>query len=157
MTADDGKGASLASIVAPFADARGRDRLPRQGLVCSSVQYINHSGTEPRYPPRLFATRAPSNSAARKDGRSRLALLPGMYQTCCDQASFYRVTMLQEIILFAIYFVIFGVPVLWVLQSRRSHGGAKFGWLIITLFFSWIGLAVFLIATQARKNQSGVR
>lgn len=62
--------------------------------------------------------------------------------------------MAHEIIPFAVFFVVFGIPILWVLLSSRSHGGAKFGWLIVTLFFSWIGFAVFLITTQATKNRS---
>lgn len=63
-------------------------------------------------------------------------------------------SMLQEIVPFAIFFVVYGVPVAWVLLSSRAQGGAKFGWFIVTLAFSWIGLAVFLIATQAKKNRS---
>jgi hypothetical protein len=42
---------------------------------------------------------------------------------------------------------------LFVLFSSRSHGGAKFGWFIITLLFSWLGFAIFLIVTQ--KPQKG--
>jgi hypothetical protein len=48
-------------------------------------------------------------------------------------------------------FIIFFVPIIWVLVSSRSHGGAKFGWFIVVLFFSWLGLAVFLIITQSSK------
>jgi hypothetical protein len=44
-------------------------------------------------------------------------------------------------------------PVLWVLLSSRSHGGAKLGWFLVVLFFSWLGLAVFLIVTQALRNR----
>jgi hypothetical protein len=44
-------------------------------------------------------------------------------------------------------------PILWVLLSSRSHGGAKLGWFLVVLFFSWLGLAVFLIVTQASRNQ----
>ena len=62
-------------------------------------------------------------------------------------------SMFQEIIPFATFFVIFGVPVLCVLLSSRAHGGAKFGWFIVALVFSWIGLAIFLIATQATKDR----
>lgn len=45
--------------------------------------------------------------------------------------------------------VLYLAPIIWVLVSRRTHGYAKFGWLLITIVFSWIGLAVFLIQTQA--------
>jgi hypothetical protein len=51
-----------------------------------------------------------------------------------------------------ILFIYLG-PVIWVLLSGRSRGGAKFGWFIVTLLFSWIGLAVFLIATQGTSNR----
>ena len=49
--------------------------------------------------------------------------------------------------------LIYFLPIIWVLASGRSHGGAKFGWFLITLFFSWVGLAAFLIFTQASKDQ----
>jgi hypothetical protein len=58
------------------------------------------------------------------------------------------------IILIAGFFlIVFLTPILWVLLSSRSHGGAKFGWFLIVLCFSWIGLAVFLIATQVPRDQ----
>ncbi len=44
-------------------------------------------------------------------------------------------------------------PVLWVIASDRSHGGAKIGWLLVVIFFSWLGLAAFLIFTQAQKDR----
>ena len=40
----------------------------------------------------------------------------------------------------------------YVLFSSRSEGGAKFGWFLITLFFSWVGFAVFLIVTQPKER-----
>lgn len=59
-----------------------------------------------------------------------------------------------EAVPFVIVFVIYGLPVVWVLLSRRSRGGAKFGWFIVTVLFSWLALAVFLITTQPAKAQS---
>lgn len=47
-----------------------------------------------------------------------------------------------------IAFIIYFGPSIWVLVSGRSHGGAKFGWFLVTVFFSWLGLAIFLIVTQ---------
>jgi hypothetical protein len=44
-------------------------------------------------------------------------------------------------------------PVVWVLLSGRSRGGAKLGWFLVVLFFSWLGLAVFLIVTQALRSR----
>jgi len=48
--------------------------------------------------------------------------------------------------------VIYLTPIIWVLASGRSHGGAKFGWFLVTVSFSWVGLAAFLILTQAPKD-----
>ncbi|MBC2729523.1 hypothetical protein [Thiobacillus sp.] len=50
-------------------------------------------------------------------------------------------------------FVVYLLPIIWVLVSSRSHGGAKFGWFIVVLFFSWLGVAAFLIVTQAPKRE----
>ncbi len=44
-------------------------------------------------------------------------------------------------------------PILWVIASERSHGGAKLGWLLLVICFSWLGLAAFLIITQAQKDR----
>jgi len=48
--------------------------------------------------------------------------------------------------------VLFLIPVVHVLVSSRSHGGAKFGWFLATVFFSWLAYIVFLIVTQGRKD-----
>jgi hypothetical protein len=50
-------------------------------------------------------------------------------------------------------FIVCLLPIIWVLVSGRSHGGAKFGWFLVTVFFSWIGLAAFLITTQDSKDR----
>lgn len=55
------------------------------------------------------------------------------------------------LIVLIIIFIIYLVPMIWVLVSGRSRGGAKFGWFILILFFSWLGLAAFLIFTQVTK------
>ena len=49
--------------------------------------------------------------------------------------------------------LVYGLPLIWVLVSDRSHGGAKLGWLIVILAFSWVGFAAFLILTQASKDR----
>ena len=51
-----------------------------------------------------------------------------------------------------VFLLIYLMPIIWVLASSRSHGGAKFGWFLVTVFFSWLGLGVFLIFTQAPKD-----
>jgi hypothetical protein len=48
---------------------------------------------------------------------------------------------------------IYLAPIFWVLLSSRSRGGAKLGWFLVVVFFSWLGLAVFLIVTQAQRNR----
>ena len=44
--------------------------------------------------------------------------------------------------------VIIFVPFIHILFSRRSPGGAKFGWLLAALFFPILSYSVFLICTQ---------
>ena len=56
-------------------------------------------------------------------------------------------------LLIVLFLLISLMPIIWVLASGRSHGGAKFGWFLVTVFFSWLGLAVFLIMTQAPKDR----
>lgn len=63
--------------------------------------------------------------------------------------------ILSSLILYGLLSILlFVLPLLWVLLSKRSHGGAKFGWFLIALFFSWIGLAAFLIFTQATRDRN---
>jgi putative effector of murein hydrolase LrgA (UPF0299 family) len=46
------------------------------------------------------------------------------------------------------------VPMIHVVFSSRSHGGAKFGWFLAVLFFSWLAYIVFLIVTQKTIDQN---
>ena len=62
-------------------------------------------------------------------------------------------TLWYEAMPFVILLVALLTPTVWVLFSSRSHGGAKFGWFIVALCFSWLGLAAFLILTQASRNR----
>lgn len=39
-------------------------------------------------------------------------------------------------------------PLLHVLVSPRSAGGAKFGWIVLMFLFSWLAYPIFLITTQ---------
>jgi len=43
-------------------------------------------------------------------------------------------------------------PILHVLISDRSSGGAKFGWFLATLFLSWIGYIAFLVLTPTKPQ-----
>jgi hypothetical protein len=66
----------------------------------------------------------------------------------------HTVPLWQETLPFIIVGVFYLGPIIWVLFSRRSRGAAKFGWFIVVLLFSWLGLAVFLIVTQALRARS---
>lgn len=53
-----------------------------------------------------------------------------------------------EVLLILLVAIIYLGPILHILISRRSHGGAKFGWFLAELFLPFIAYIVFLIATQ---------
>lgn len=59
------------------------------------------------------------------------------------------ISQLVLILLFA-----FVLPAFHVLTSRRSHGGAKVGWLIAVLMFSVLAYAVFLVVTQHELDRN---
>jgi hypothetical protein len=52
-----------------------------------------------------------------------------------------------------VLFVIYWLPVIWVLASNRTNGVMKFAWFIVTLFFSWVGLIAFLLLTQPSSGR----
>lgn len=54
------------------------------------------------------------------------------------------------IILLTLFIILF--PLIHVLASDRSHGGAKFGWFAAVFLFSWLAYIVFLIVTQPAKD-----
>ncbi|WP_444957324.1 hypothetical protein [Microbulbifer sp. ZKSA002] len=57
-----------------------------------------------------------------------------------------------EWILLLALLLFFILPAAHVILSSRSHGGAKFGWVIGILVFSWVAYAAFLIITQPVKD-----
>mgnify|MGYP006965305773 CR=1 FL=1 len=57
-------------------------------------------------------------------------------------------------LLFLIFLGFCLVPVFLTGFSTRVKGAEKAGWLILTLFRSWIGYAVFLIATEIMRGAS---
>jgi RsiW-degrading membrane proteinase PrsW (M82 family) len=59
----------------------------------------------------------------------------------------------RDLLVLLVVALVYGLPVLWVLFSSRSRGGAKFGWFLVAMFFSWLGLAVFLIVTQHPRER----
>lgn len=66
------------------------------------------------------------------------------------------VSIWQLLIILAIVFL-FIVPLIHVLASSRSHGGAKFGWFMAVFLFSWLAYIVFLIVTQPAKDAQSAR
>ena len=61
------------------------------------------------------------------------------------------ISIWQLLIIFLILF-----PLIHVLASGRSHGGAKFGWFAAVFLFSWLAYIVFLIVTQSAKDAASV-
>ena len=67
-----------------------------------------------------------------------------------DSWSVWQLMMIPFVI-WGVAVVCWVIPLLFVLFSGRSHGGAKFGWFLVCFFLSWLGLGVFLIVTQKAK------
>ena len=44
------------------------------------------------------------------------------------------------------------LPLIHVILSNRSHGGAKFGWSLAVVFFPLLGYIIYLIVTQPAKT-----
>jgi hypothetical protein len=69
-------------------------------------------------------------------------------------ASFWQDPGSWALLFVAFLVFLYLVPIIWVLSSSRSRDGAKLGWFLVVLLFHWLGLAVFLIVTQAMRNRS---
>lgn len=59
----------------------------------------------------------------------------------------------MEVIISIIVGISLLFPILHVLLSNRSHGGATFGWFLAVICFSWLGWIVFLIVTQNESDR----
>lgn len=57
------------------------------------------------------------------------------------------------IVMAGIVVAILLAPIIHVLASDRSHGGAKFGWFLAVFLFSWLAYIAFLIVTQQAVDQ----
>ena len=44
------------------------------------------------------------------------------------------------------------LPLIHVILSSRSHGGAKLGWSLAVVFFPILGYIIYLIVTQPAKK-----
>ncbi len=52
-----------------------------------------------------------------------------------------------------VLFVLYVLPTMHILFSRRSNGGATLGWVLVNLVMPILGWGIFLIATQPEKNR----
>lgn len=60
---------------------------------------------------------------------------------------------LPEIGIWSLIFTLFlSLPPLFVLASKRTTGGSKLMWFILTSLFSWIAYALFLYRTRSEGN-----
>ena len=50
-----------------------------------------------------------------------------------------------SLVVLLVLFLIYWLPVIWVLASNRTEGATKFAWFLVTFFFSWVGLIAFLL------------
>ena len=58
----------------------------------------------------------------------------------------------QLLILLIVVFPV--IPLLLTAFSKRANGAQKVGWVILIVFTSWIGYAIFLIVTSFMNTQS---
>lgn len=54
--------------------------------------------------------------------------------------------------LLIVQLIIVVLPLIHVIISSRSHGGAKFGWSLAVVFFPLLGYIIYLIVTQPAKK-----
>ncbi|WP_369413466.1 PLDc N-terminal domain-containing protein [Alishewanella maricola] len=50
------------------------------------------------------------------------------------------------------FLIIMVLPLIHVILSSRSHGGAKFGWSLAVVFFPLLSYIIYLIVTQPAKR-----
>jgi len=60
----------------------------------------------------------------------------------------------MQILLLIIIFVLTVLPVLLVIKSRRSSGGEKWVWIVVTVIFSWIGFLAFILFTKKAEQEN---
>jgi hypothetical protein len=95
-------------------------------------------------------THVPATNATHVPATDPIQATPRKYG---GSPSFWQDPSFWVLLTLLIVAFLYLTPVIWVLFSGRSRGGAKLGWFLVVLFFSWLGLAVFLIVTQALRNR----
>ena len=53
-------------------------------------------------------------------------------------------------------FLIYGVPIILIAVSPRTRGSKKFGWILLSLFLSWLAYALFLIFTSKSGTKASI-
>ena len=69
---------------------------------------------------------------------------------------FGGLSILEVLLLLVAVVIMFG-PIIHILLSGRSHGGAKFGWFLAAFVFPIIAYIVFLIVTQQMADSRKTR
>ena len=64
-----------------------------------------------------------------------------------------EISILQVLILLVVVIIVIG-PAIHILLSKRSHGGAKFGWFLAAIIAPVIAYITFLVITKPTDEQS---
>lgn len=51
------------------------------------------------------------------------------------------------------FLIFLSVPPLFIIWSKRVHGGKKVLWFVLTSLFSWLAYVVFLVVTRDSKPE----
>jgi len=51
-----------------------------------------------------------------------------------------------------LFLIVLSLPPLFVIWSKRVHGGKKVLWVVLTGLFSWLAYVAFVIATRDPKD-----
>lgn len=51
--------------------------------------------------------------------------------------------------------IVLSLPPLFIIWSKRVHGGRKWLWFVLTSLFSWLAYVPFLVMTREKKGGSG--
>ncbi len=53
------------------------------------------------------------------------------------------------------FLIFLSVPPLFIIGSKRVHGGKKWLWFVLTSVFSWLAYVPFLVMTREKKGGPG--
>ncbi|MDA7547710.1 PLDc N-terminal domain-containing protein [Acidimicrobiia bacterium] len=55
---------------------------------------------------------------------------------------------ISNLIILLLFFALVFYPFVYIIRDNRLQKEQKVGWLIVVFFFSWLGLAVYLIKNK---------